>query len=61
MDLLKKIRKDNQLTQIEMAKRLKVSESMYTKIETGHMKPSFNFIYKVKTEFPEIDTNDFFK
>lgn len=58
---LKKIREKHSLTQIEMAKRIKVSISDYTKTEGGFKNPSFNFIQKVKNTFPEVDANDFFK
>lgn len=48
------------LTPEEMANKLKMSLSMYEKIEYGYRKPSNNFIKSIKTNFPLIDTNIFF-
>lgn len=61
MTELRKVREKENLTQKEMAKRISVSISAYTKIETNHMKPSFNFLSKLKKEFKEVDMNVFFK
>lgn len=60
-ELLKRLREDHGVTQTQMAKRIKVSISDYTKIEGGFKNPSFNFIQKVKNAFPEVDANEFFK
>lgn len=43
----------------EMAKEIKVSKSMYYKIEQGTRNPSYNFIVKIKKRFPYIDANIF--
>ncbi|MER2001201.1 MAG: helix-turn-helix transcriptional regulator [Carnobacterium inhibens] len=61
MEYLKKIRLEKNLKQKEMAKLINVSISAYTKIESGHLSPSFNFIKKFKITFPEADANEFFK
>nr|WP_319218493.1 helix-turn-helix transcriptional regulator [uncultured Trichococcus sp.] len=61
LKVLVKLREKYSLTQVEMAKRIKVSISDYTKTEGGFKTPSFNFIQKVKNTFPEVDANDFFK
>lgn len=60
-ELLKRVREEQGVTQTEMAKKIKVSISDYTKIEGGYKNPSFNFIQKVKNAFPEVDANEFFK
>lgn len=41
---LKKIRHENKLTQVELAKKLKVSQSYISGIETGIEKPNNRFL-----------------
>lgn len=48
------------ISQSEMAKILGCSLSLYSKVETGIRKPSYDFLLKLKEAFPEIDTNIFF-
>ena len=61
MNELKKIRQNEGFSQVVMAKKIKVSISAYTKIESNHMKPSFNFLLKLKKAFNYVDMNNFFK
>ncbi|WP_304427626.1 helix-turn-helix domain-containing protein [Dubosiella newyorkensis] len=58
---LKKFRKTKDLTQTEMADKLQVSYSYYSKVESGNKKPGFSFLEKLKSKFPEYDLNDFFE
>lgn len=60
MKTLCDFRKQLGLTQIEMAKKLNVSYSYYTKIENENKPPSYNFIKRLKEIYPEINTNIFF-
>ena len=60
MEYLKEFRKERKLSQEEMAKRLDVSLSLYTKIETENRKPSREFMNKFKSAFPDFDMNIFF-
>lgn len=48
-------------TQEEMASKLEVSNSYYSKIESGHKNPSFNFISNIIRMYPNIDANIFFE
>ena len=48
------------LSQFQMAKKMGVSLSFYSKVELGIRNPSRNFICKLKTAFPEFDANVFF-
>lgn len=57
----KTIRKREKLTQKEMAERLNISFSHYSKLEGDFVKPSFNVIKKVYELFEGVDTNEFFK
>lgn len=43
-----------------MAEKIGVSRSYYEKIEYGHKSPSFNFLTKFKSTFPEADASDIF-
>lgn len=42
------------------AEEIKVSKSLYEKVESGDRKPSREFITKLKTRFPQFDTNILF-
>lgn len=59
MDSLKNIRKEMNLTQLEMANKLEISVSYYSKIENGSKMPSYNFIKRFSDEFPSLDANIF--
>lgn len=57
---LKKLRKANKLTQLEMAESIGVSLSMYEKVERGYIKASRNFMESLKRKYPQIDIGKFF-
>lgn len=57
----KEIRIKGGFDQKKMAEKLGVSYSHYTKLETKHVKPSFDLLKKTKQIFPETDMNQFFK
>jgi transcriptional regulator with XRE-family HTH domain len=59
-ECLRKIKKEQNLSINDMAKKLNVSFSLLTKILYGQREPSKEFIKKVKTVFPNTDTNIFF-
>lgn len=61
MERLKAFRVSINHSQEKMAEKIGVSDSFYKKVEQGNRSPSYNFIRKFKTAFPEIDTNIFFK
>jgi transcriptional regulator with XRE-family HTH domain len=44
---LKKARKDNDLTQIEVAEKAGVSPNHYARLERGEIKPKFEMIKKL--------------
>jgi len=58
--VLTKFRKDMGLTQYEMADKIGISVSFYSKIEVGIRNPSFNFMTKLKKTFPDVETDIFF-
>lgn len=49
------------LSQKGFAKKLGVSYSIYSKVESGNRMPSKDMIIKLKNENPIIDTNIFFE
>ena len=55
MEMLKKVRHKNKLTQIEMSSLLGVSISYYVKVENGIVKPGRNFIKRFSDCFPYED------
>lgn len=57
---LKEFRKKNELSQKEMARRIKVSVSYYSKIESGYQNPSYDFMMKLKTRFPDVNIDEVF-
>lgn len=57
---LAKFRAEKGLSIMDIAKKIGVSASFYEKIEYGQRKPSYNFIVKFKTAFPESDVGIFF-
>ena len=57
MDWLKDFRKSKGYTASEMADKLRISKSLYEKIEYNHRHPSHNFIERFKKAFPDFDMN----
>ncbi len=55
------IRKQYKLRQEDMASKLKVSLSHYSKLEGNFVKPSFDVLSRFKQVFPKVDMNNFFK
>lgn len=53
-------RNSKNLSKQEMANEIGVSKSYYEKIEYGVRKPSYNFITKFMTRFPDIEIDDIF-
>lgn len=48
------------LSQIDFAKKLGISYSLYSKVELGLRKPSNKLLVKLKKENPKVDINIFF-
>ena len=61
MNYFKEIRKTLKLTQKEMAQRLSISYSHYTKLEISYVQPSFQLLKRTKEVFEKIDMNLFFE
>lgn len=57
---LKDFRESKGISQEKFARALNFSLSLITQIERNKIKPSRNFIQRVKRLYPEIDTNIFF-
>lgn len=57
---LKEFRKKNKLSQKEMAKEIDVSVSYYSKVESGYQNPSYEFMMKLKTRFPDVNIDEVF-
>lgn len=55
------IREKYKLRQEDMACKLKVSLSHYSKLEGHFVNPSFDVLLRFKQVFPEADMNNFFK
>lgn len=60
MEILKKFRESLNLTTQEFANNIKVSKSLYEKVESGARKPSREFTTKLKSKYPQFDVNIFF-
>lgn len=60
MEVLKDFRNSLGLTVKEFANTIKVSKSLYEKVETGARKPSREFTAKLKSKYPQFDVNIFF-
>ncbi|WP_445667620.1 helix-turn-helix domain-containing protein [Oceanobacillus sp. FSL K6-0251] len=59
---LKQLRNDLQLSQTEMAEKIGVSISYYSKIEGDFKEPSYQFLKKLKASFgSKVDMNNFFE
>ncbi|EGT4969104.1 TPA: helix-turn-helix transcriptional regulator [Clostridioides difficile] len=61
MKELSKFRKKLGLTQKQLAERIGISKSYYSKIEGNFKKPGRGFLEKFKNTFPNEDMNIFFK
>lgn len=48
------------LKQKEMADKIGISLSFYSKVELGEKNPSYNFISKFKTAFPDANIDRIF-
>lgn len=53
-------RNSKKMSQKELADKLGVSQSLYSKIELGFRNPSYNFIAKFKEVFPEQNIDKIF-
>ena len=60
MEVLKRFRKSLKLTSQQFADTLKISKSLYDKVENGDRKPSREFMTKLKEKYPQFDVNIFF-
>lgn len=60
MEVLKSFRESLKLTTQEFANSIKVSKSLYEKVEAGTRKPSREFTTKLKAVYPQFDVNIFF-
>ncbi|CEN80968.1 DNA-binding protein [[Clostridium] sordellii] len=60
MNSLVDFRNINNLTQKEMATKLGVTPSMYSKVELGLRNPSYNFLVKFKQTFKDVDIDSIF-
>lgn len=58
-DVLRDIRKDNNLTQRDMAEKLNISQIHYSKIEQGERKLQIDMMIKIIDAF-DVDANLFF-
>lgn len=59
-DALIKLRKEKKYTQEELAKKIGITLTYYSKIELGLRNPSYNFLNKFKNTFPEILIDEIF-
>ncbi|GAA0115689.1 helix-turn-helix transcriptional regulator [Clostridium senegalense] len=48
------------LTQQEMSKKIGTTLTFYSKVELGERNPSYNFIVKLKKEFPNANVDSIF-
>lgn len=60
MEFLKSFRREKGLTTKQMADAIKISSSLYEKVECNFRTPSRNFLNKFKQAFPDVDMNIFF-
>ena len=60
MNTLVNFRNLNKLTQKQMAERLGITLTLYSKIELGLRNPSYNFLVKFKRAFKEADVDSIF-
>lgn len=57
---LKEVRKNKNLTQLQVANKLNIERSYYTKIERGQRTPSLDIALKIK-EILNYNEDDIFK
>ena len=55
--VLRDFRMKRSMSLQEMSDYIGVSKSLYEKIEYGQRTPSFNFVKKFKSKFPQSDTD----
>jgi len=60
MQALRAFREKQGISQYNMARKLDISLSFYEKIESGHARPSRNFMERIKIAYPEIKIDDMF-
>ena len=60
MNTLVNFRNLNKLTQKQMAERLGITLTLYSKIELGLRNPSYNFLVMFKQAFKEADVDSIF-
>lgn len=61
MEELKKFRESTGMSPEDFAKHIKVSLSLYQKVETGNRRPSREFTEKLKRSYPQFDVNVFYE
>lgn len=59
-DFLLQFRKEKNLTQEEFSNKLGITLTYYSKIELGLRNPSYNFLNKFKSAFPEASIDVIF-
>lgn len=60
MNTLVNFRVMNNLTQKEMANKVGITLTLYSKIELGVRNPSYNFLVKFKQAFKDVDVDKLF-
>lgn len=60
MNTLVDFRNLNHLTQKQMAEKLGITLTLYSKIELGLRNPSYNFLVKFKKAFKEANVDSIF-
>ena len=60
MKSLVDLRNISKLSQREMAKKIGVSLTLYSKVELGERNPSYNFLTKFKKAFKDADIDAIF-
>lgn len=59
-DNLIKFREKQGKSIVEFAKSLGISHSLYYKIEVGERNPSYNFLCKFKSIYPDVNIDNIF-
>ncbi len=60
MDKLKQFRSSKNLSQVQMAKKLDITLSMYEKVESGRAGASAAFMRRLKSAFPDANIDFLF-
>lgn len=60
MKELRSFRESLNLSPAQFAEKLGISKSLYEKVEGGFRPASRNFVERLKTRYPQFDTNIFF-